>query len=329
MTEYDQKIWEVISSVLNGSPSAVEQELFDSWLNESDVNRKFYETLQRSKHVVPEFTPKAKRRVYSKIESTIQSPRTARKIRLWTYAAVASVAVLLTVTFQWFFLSPSENRESYIVAQTPNGVKSKITLPDASIVYLNSGSTLRYPSVFRSKERKVSLKGEAYFEVRKDREHPFIVETGSVNIKVLGTHFNVKNYDEDPTIEASLLEGAVEVEKTKEGSDTNEKVKLMPNQQAVYNKISGRISKRNIDATLSAIWKEGKYYFEDEKFLNIASRLEHNFNVKIKISSEELKNRSFSGLLDKNRTIYQILDALKVYCNFHYDVKGDSIIIKN
>jgi ferric-dicitrate binding protein FerR (iron transport regulator) len=328
MSENDQKVWEVISSVLNGNPSEDDKEIFDSWIKENDDNGTFYETILRTRHIPAEFTAEAKKRVYSKIETSIQPTKVNRKINLWPYAAVASVAILLTLAFHHILNREPENKVSYILAQTPNGVKSRITLPDASIVYLNSGSTLRYPATFERNERKVLLKGEAYFEVKKDPAHPFVVETGNLHVKVLGTHFNVKNYDEDNVIETSLLEGSVEVEKISDNI-VNENVYLTLNQQAVYNKESGKISKRNIDASLAAIWKENKYYFENEYFSSIAAKLERNFNVKIMINSEKLNDRTFSGLLDKNRTIYQILDALKIYCNFNYVVKGDTVIIKN
>lgn len=329
MAENDRDIWEVIASVLNGNPSAEEQHLFDLWMSSTEENRKFYETLLRTKLKQETFTTEAQRRVYAKIGMSMQAAKAPRKINLWAYSAVASIAVLLTLLIYNVFLSTHDKVNiSYIEAKTPFGVKSKISLPDGSFVYLNSGSTLKYPAVFEKKQRKVLLNGEAFFEVEKDAKHPFIVETGDLNIKVLGTHFNVKNFEDDEVIETSLLEGSVEVFKTAEAG-VEHKIKLNPNQQAVYDKRSRKIIKRKVDAVLASIWKEGKYYFENDRFSSIAAKLERNFNVKIKISSEALNDKVYSGLFDKNRTIFQILDVMKNYSNFSYTVKKDTIIIKD
>jgi ferric-dicitrate binding protein FerR (iron transport regulator) len=247
---------------------------------------------------------------------------------LWAYSAVASIAILITFTLTYIlFHNSSAVQESYIEAKTPYGVKSKIILPDNSVVYLNAGSVLKYPASFNKKHRNVILNGEAYFEVQKDSQRPFIVETGDVNIKVLGTHFNVKNYDVDNIIETSLLEGSVEVsENTDEASN---KMILAQNQQALYNKSSHKITKNNVDAELTAIWKDGKYYFDHEKFSTITTKLERYFNYDIEIKSEKLNETMFSGLFDKNKTIFQILDIMKGYSNFNYKVHKDTITIED
>lgn len=329
MTEHDQKIWDAIASVINGNPSKEEQQIFDTWITESEGNKKFYETLLHSNTVQETFDSQAKKRVYEKIETEVRITRASGKINLWRYSAVAAIAILLTLAISKMFIkSNNETNISYIESQTPFGVKSKINLPDGSIAYLNSGSSFKYPSSFNGKQRKVFLCGEAYFEVTKDPKHPFIVETGELNVKVLGTHFNVKNFSDDENVEVSLLEGSVEVMALGENNKQN-KARLAPNQQATYNKKSKVIHKHRVDAELSTIWKDGKYYFENERFSAIASKLERNFNVKIKTESEELNKKVFSGLFDKNKSIYQMLDVIKNYCRFNYFVVTDTIIIRS
>lgn len=323
MNQNDREIWEILSSVLNGNPSSEELRLFNLWLSEKDENRKFYETIRNSKKLPHELTPEAKERIYARVQTAIEPDRSVRRINLWAYSAVASIAILLTLSILYFFQGFNSENNTLIEAKTPHGVKSKITLPDGSIVYLNSGSILKYPGAFSKGERKVILNGEAYFEVQKETERTFIVETGNIQVKVLGTHFNVKNFSEEHQIETSLLEGSVEISML----DSDSKILLTPNQQAIYDKHSKKITKQNVDAELTAMWKDGKYYFSREKFSTIATKLERYFNVKIVIGSEKLNETKFSGIFDKNRTIFQILDVMKSYSNFNYKVQNDSIYI--
>ncbi|NJK93666.1 MAG: FecR family protein [Bacteroidales bacterium] len=180
---------------------------------------------------------------------------------------------------------------------------------------MNSGSTLKYPINFKNNTREVTFEGEAYFEVAKNTEQPFIVNTGNLQIKVLGTKFNLRSFETEPTIETTLIEGSVAV--YKKGTRENEEKNILePNEMFAYEKNTGILLKQKIDVSLVTIWKDGKYFFYNETFSVIANKLQRSFNVKVKIESEDLKNEVFSGLFDKNRNIYQILDAMKKYRNF-------------
>jgi ferric-dicitrate binding protein FerR (iron transport regulator) len=220
----------------------------------------------------------------------------------------------------------SSGNISYVETESPWGIKTKVTLSDSSVVYLNAGSYLKYPSRFSGKKREVFLEGEAYFEVRKDVKHTFTVHAGSIDVVVFGTHFNIKAYNDENLIKATLAEGSVGIYKKQESNGTKH-IKLVPNQQAIYDKKTGDISIEKVDAELSYAWKDGKYYFESETFAAIAKKLERNFNVNIKINSEQLKKEIFSGLFDKNKSVFQLLDAMKRHENFYYTVKNDTIMI--
>jgi len=242
------------------------------------------------------------------------------------YAAI----VLFTLGLSWYyynFIYTNEKLISYCKVQVAYGSRTKILLPDGTSVTLNSGSILRYPNVFKGGSRKVYLDGEAYFEVKKDTENPFIVNTGDLNIKVYGTTFNVKSYKNEPNVETTLLHGSVVVYKISENEKSNQII-LAPNEQVIYDKNSRKLNKYKVDAELISIWKNGKYYFENETFAEIASKLERNFNLKVAITDEDLKKVKFSGLFDKSRSINQVLDAMKHYCRFSYSIINDSIIIQ-
>jgi transmembrane sensor len=327
MAESENDIWLIVASVWKGNATPEEKKIFEAWLNEREENKQFYHIINRIVPVKKPYDEEMKRKVYDKIKETIVPKKVSRKIRFWRYGFAASLALMLVSGVGLFVKkSPLPSEMAYIEAQTPFGIRSKLSLPDGTTVYLNSGSYLKYPSVFSGKQRLVILKGEAYFEVARDTLHPFIVQTAQIDIKVFGTHFNVKAYQEDGLVQTTLLEGSVGLYKK---ADVNRKygVKLMPNQQATYNAGSSKLSVKKVDASLSAVWREGKYYFENEPFVSIAKKLERNFNVNIRITSPELENELFYGMFTKDKNIFQLLDVMKAHNNFTYTVQNDTILI--
>lgn len=324
MNTEHQDIWDVISSVMNGNPTMEEKKTFDEWVNENPKNKKFFDSIT-SDPFDKQYTSQDKKRIYLKVQSSIQQ-NSLRKRRFIIYSAAASIVALVAFSIFQFLLKSGPIDSVYQEAYTPNGVKSKIILADGTIVHMNSGSTLKYPVIFEGDNREVILLGEAYFEVAKNTERPFIVNAGKLQIQVLGTKFNVRNFDTEPTIETTLLEGSVAV--YKKGTPVyEEKNILKPNELFAYEKNTGILKKQKIDGSLVTIWKDGKCFFYNETFSVIANKLQRSFNVNVKIESEDLKNEVFSGLFDKNRNIYQILDAMKKFRNFDYKTQKDTIVV--
>ncbi|NJO90175.1 MAG: DUF4974 domain-containing protein [Chloroflexia bacterium] len=248
-----------------------------------------------------------------------------RRLIKWSLSVAATILVLFTTFYTKSYIENNSRSSLMLESTTPYGVKSKITLPDGTLVYLNAGTTLKYPSHF-SKQRVVNLTGEAYFEVFKDSKHPFWVETKGVKIKVLGTHFNVKAYENENSIETTLLEGSVGLYRGTVNDEVLVNI-LKPNQQAVLVKNSGEIKVNSIDANLVNAWKDGKFYFENMDFVGIAKVLERNYNVKIEIRSEELQKKKFFGIFLQNRSVYQMLDIMGIKEDFKYKRSRDTIYI--
>jgi transmembrane sensor len=328
MNEYDRDIFEIISSVLGGNPSSEDIHRFNQWLKDDEGNRKFYESVSQSMQKKEELTVDDKKRIFAKVQASIIPAKKPRKINLWVYTtAVASVSILISLTIFSLFTKPGKfDKDTYIETTTPFGVKSKISLPDGTLVYLNSGSWLKYPTIFRNSKREVFLRGEGYFEVKKDPKHAFIVKTDSLQVKVYGTHFNVKAYPDEEFLETTLVEGSVGLFKNSD-LESDCLVKLLPSQRAAWDKYSNHIEVTKVDAELTISWINGKCYFEHEKMTSIAQKLERNFNVNIKIQSKKLMGKSFFGLFDKNRNIFQILDIMKLNKNFNYKMRNDTIIL--
>jgi transmembrane sensor len=212
--------------------------------------------------------------------------------------------------------------QTYIETKTPNAIRSSVKLADGSIVYLNSASKLNYPVTFTGKNREIELSGEAYFEVTHIQDRPFIVKAGSMQIKVLGTHFNVKAYKNENTITTTLIEGKVEL-KAK-----NEKPCILtPNQQAIFNKNTNELAVNNVEANNYAIWRNDELFFERETFTEIAQKLERKFSVNIQIKSSALQNEQFSGHFKRAQSVIEVLDKMKLHRNFQYQTYRDTIRI--
>ena len=208
---------------------------------------------------------------------------------------------------------------------SPVGSQTKIILPDSTIVWLNSGSTLKYNRSFGEKCREVALAGEGYFEVKKDKTKPFTVHTDSINVNVLGTVFNVRAYIEDATVTVNLIEGSVNV--SLPNADSQGALTMKPNEKLVFNKLTKKIESSQVDASRSSLWTTGKLCFVDATLEQISRDLERKYNVKIQIASEKTKNELFSGSLNLNQPLLEVLNYIDVDKKFIISQVSDSIII--
>jgi ferric-dicitrate binding protein FerR (iron transport regulator) len=227
------------------------------------------------------------------------------------------------------------------------GSKSRIVLPDGSIVNLNSGSLLQYASDFEN-ERKVYIEGEAFFDVKKDPRHPFLVQTSNITIRVLGTVFNVKSYPEEEIIETTLVSGSVQILAKSGGSKDEFKTLtiLKPNEKAIFYKNSMSTEKESSDqkteinnkdveniqvqkkikTELYTAWKDNNLVFNNEQFGNVVPKLERWFNIEIENNFPELNASRLTGKFD-TETIEQALEALRIITPFNYSIEKNKITI--
>lgn len=217
-----------------------------------------------------------------------------------------------------------------LTLKVPYGKKFNLLLSDGTKVYLNSGSSITYPSSFeKRKNRIVELVGEAYFKVAKDKHKPFIVKTSTLSIRALGTEFNVSSYKNDVTNSITLVEGSVAV--SKQGVNTNKNPKtllLRPNQKIVVRRDKvKKLSKKAVANVLKDVsWINRELFFKNDKFIDITKKLERYFNVKIISKNDKLNNLEFTGTFVK-QDIFQILDAFRVHTPFNYKVNHNTITI--
>ena len=285
-----------------------------------------------------------------------------KNIRLFkTFLRVAAIfipAFIIGVVFMYIMGSGAilkNNSQTFCEINAPLGAKSDIVLPDGSRVLLNAGSKLKYYSDFNIKNRNLFLEGEAYFKVAKNKRIPLIVNAANINIRAVGTEFNVKAYRNERLVETTLIEGVVEISKGGSKVDRSEKISLTPNQKAVYVKEDDQLSiyKTNvkeseklitkkaapkelyikpvisdkIDIAPIVAWTHDLLIFRGETLENICVKLNRKYDVTFEFESKEVKNLRFTGTLG-DETIEQVLKVIKSISPIDYTINKKAVIIK-
>jgi transmembrane sensor len=278
------------------------------------------------------------------------SINTYKKVFLWSALSLGMFIGILLLTIRFFNsahssnnINPREKLTSEIY--TRNGSKTNVVLPDGTQVWLNAGSKITYDKQYAIAAREVNLTGEAFFDVVKNKDKPFIIHTGKIDIRVLGTAFNVKSYPGEKTIETSLIRGSIEVTFKDRPA---EKVILKPNEklvvvnedipEAFIKKSSvkplndpivaiSHLNYAKIDSTvIETAWIQNKLFFQDELFKDLARQMERWYGVAIKFDDSKKDTLRFTGSF-LNETVQQALDALKVSASFNYIIEGNKITI--
>ncbi len=215
----------------------------------------------------------------------------------------------------------STQKPGFNTLSTPRGGQYQVILPDGSKVWLNAASSIKFPSVFKGKIREVELKGEAYFEVAKNAAMPFKVKSTHAQIEVLGTHFNVRAYDDENDMKTTLIEGSVKITS---GNLTNV---LKPGDQAVLNGDNGMEVINDVDAELETAWKNGLFQFKDASIEEIMRQAALWYNLNISFEGE-IPKRYFTGKISRNVKASEFLNMLK-YTGIKFRIEGENIIVMN
>ena len=247
---------------------------------------------------------------YQRLIRTISPIKQAQEIK-WNVhrdwlkyaAAIIIMCLLATNIYQAFRNKPLDELTSNTI-EVPIGQRVVLTLADKTKVWLNSGSTLSYPTNFDDKNRIVRLNGEGYFEVTTNKEHPFVVQTTKLDIKALGTKFNVQAYTDDD-VEVSLLEGQLHIQA---GTQT---ALMVANDLVTWTKTSNLVHLKNRELNHTTQWISGELMFVDESLTDIAKVLERHFSVTIIIDTPELREERFTCRTQPEPTLEQVLNLLK------------------
>ncbi len=269
--------------------------------------------------------------LWKKTLERIDQRKATSGVRLFVLKATRYAAILLfpvLILSVWLFMGYGSIEKKYsqlleskqnqlIKIVAPIGARTEVDLPDGSKVWLNSGSQLTYPVAFSNEKRVVSLQGEAYFKVQKDKI-PFVVDNLGPSIKVYGTEFNVNSYADEDVVSVALVEGKVSL-------DLNGKEEFLnPGQISVFDRKKNSISINQGDVEVSSVWREGKYVFRDTPLSSILRILQRQHNITIRLLNPELGGYRYNATID-NESLEQILQLLSMSAPIKYDFKHKTL----
>ncbi|MCC8154906.1 MAG: DUF4974 domain-containing protein, partial [Tannerellaceae bacterium] len=200
-----------------------------------------------------------------------------------------------------------------------SGMRTSVNLPDGTLVYLNSGTVITYELPFR-KERKIRITGEAFFQVQKDTEKPFIVTSlqGDLDIRVTGTEFNVQAFEEDDIQTVTLVSGSVELGYQSNGSTSVRT--LRPAEKAILDTRNGTLEVRSVQVENEIAWKDGRIIFKETPLPEVLKKLSYYYNVKFEVKDDIINSYSFTGTFD-NRQLAQVLEYLKISSHINFTIE--------
>lgn len=235
---------------------------------------------------------------------------------------VAIVAVILSIGWGGFRLIRSNQEKvlTYTEVHVKNGEHKRIILPDGTSVTLNAGSYLRYPREFITDVRRIEMNGEAFFEVTRDEEKPFLIHTKDADVKVLGTSFNVKAFDMDEQLTVSVQTGKVQVDLPEA------MMRLLPDEQFVMDKTKGEFQKRNEDARLSTVWIKGGLYFNRTPIRTVVNELVRMYNRTIEFAPGAEYDDYIYGEHD-NKGLEAVLKSIQYSTDIKYRIENDKIVL--
>lgn len=300
--------------------------LINEWMKESDENAgelfRMEEVYQLGKFPFEEtgLVERAERRLGKRLEQEKQRKQKVFKLRsTLRYAAAAVAVMVLAAGLTYLF---RDKAEEWVVASATHGQVREMLLPDGTKVWLNQSSVLKYPRTFEGKERHVYLDGEAYFEVARNHEKPFTVNSSDMDVRVLGTSFNIKCRPDNSFAETTLIEGEVEV---RDKSDKG-RITLSPGQKAVLNRVTGRMQVKQVDPKMEIVWHNDLIPFKKSSIFQIAAVLERFYGVKIILSPDVDSTNTYSGVLKRKDNIESVLNSLRNSIPFNYKKVDDNNI---
>ena len=319
----------IIIRYLDGSASLEEKRQLLQWLKESEKNRSdFTDTRDLwlscnasadNELEVDIALDGLKMRIMNEHERI--GKKTRRSFIRWYQAA----AVLLVLFGLYFWLSIEQTEPKLMVQNqliTAKGSKGKFTLPDGTVVWLNSESRLVYPDQFADGKRTVNLVGGAYFEVVKDEKKPFIVKAGDVDVEVLGTSFNISSYPFKDNIETALLSGSVKIS----GPSVRREIYLKPNEVFEYKKDLHAVSVKSVNASLYADWIKDRLVFDNRPLSDILISMEGWYNMDI-VCPEKFAESTYMSFTIRQEDIDEILRAMSFIIPISYQIKNGKAFI--
>jgi ferric-dicitrate binding protein FerR (iron transport regulator) len=244
----------------------------------------------------------------------------------WLKIAASFLLVLSFVYAYRYWPSEPAPRVAFRTVENFKGQRTRVKLPDSSVVYLNSSSKITYPEVFLDSIRAVALTGEAFFEVTHNPAKPFVVQTNRIRTVVLGTSFNVRAFDTDSAISVSLVSGKVRVV-GKQAAGTSRESVLLPGERLVYHETDSSYEKDHFKVLDVTGWKDGVLVFDNTDFNGFVQKMEQWYGIDIIVSGQPSSKWKVNGHFD-NESLTEVLVGIQFIYDIHYRIDGNRVILK-
>lgn len=304
----------IITAFLSGKATDGEHRELEEWVKQSPDNNRYFQEMRNVWQTMnPAFNPseinvfEAEKNILANIVATERN--VARVVLLYWQRIAAIVVIPLLILCTYFYQNKNSGQYDAIEYQevkSPHGTFSEVRLSDGTHVWLNGGTSLKYPLIFRKGERKVLLNGEGYFEVQADKENPFVVETGRITLRATGTAFNIEAYNRDSITAVTMVKGKIDV-----AFGSSSPVVMIPGERASFNNQTKQCIIAKTDPYKWYAWKDGLMIFRDDPLSYVFKRLGQTFNVNIELKDTTLANAPYRATFEYE-SLDEILRLLKM-----------------
>lgn len=332
MEEERTRMDELIASYLSGGLDKESLDELEKWIAASPEHKDYFMQMQEIWFSAVNNATNVydKDKAFSNFKTRVEATKTigeSKKVypmKLFLrYAAVIAVVVLFSALSFWRGGESMKSSFAQVVVEAPIGSRSKLSLPDGTIVWLNAGSKMSYSQGFGVEERNVELEGEGYFDVVHNEDIPFYVKTKDLQVRVVGTKFNCRDYPMDNEAVVSLEEGKVALKNML----LDDEVVLEPDERVRLNKADGEMIVEKVVASNALQWTMGYLFFDEEVLPDIAKELERSYNVKITIADSLKDFRFYGNFIRQEQSIQEVLDALSSTGKIHYKIEEREITL--
>lgn len=334
---HKEEIDNLISMYLTGNIDTQSLKTLAAWSKESSENSLYVRNkieLWFSSGVAGSMTSFDKEKAFERFKNRIEKASLAEEqkqrfikshsLKIFYRVAAVIIIILLPLAGYWGGMETVKSGFSDIVVEAPIGARTKLYLPDGTLVWLNAGSKIVYSQGFGVDNRNLVLEGEGYFEVKRNEKVPFEISTKELDLTVLGTKFNFRNYADDEEVVVNLLEGKV---KLKNELLSSADVYMSPNEKVILCKSTGEMKKITAKANKSNLWTKDELYFDEALLEDIAKQLQRAFGVNIEVA-DSLKNRRFYGCFSiTGNTIEQVLCIISSTNRMNYKLEDNKYVV--
>ncbi|QGY47011.1 DUF4974 domain-containing protein [Maribellus comscasis] len=317
------RIGKIIGNFITGKESANEMEKLHSWINESPENEAKFKTLTDEREIarnIDAFESIDIERAWKKYEEKNVAIKLRKQILRWRLAAsiilIAGLSGSLLSYFNRSDVSEETTPEFFTSVVTENGQTSRIVLPDSSVVWLNSQTTLSYSNKFSIENRNIKLDGEAFFKVQRNEEIPLIVSCGNLKVKVLGTEFDVCSFPADDKVNVILEKGKIELTHV---NNLFQPLDLRPGHMAQFDEQKKILSLQKVDTYEYTSWKDGVLIFKDTPMKEVISKLEHWYGVEINVNTPDVYDLVFNATI-VDESLEEIFKLIEYTCDVSYKI---------